>query len=248
MATDTLPEISNKKTTIIFKETQLETFLGDILRIEIQENWQNYQLATLLTVLEDIYQLFHFLTTFRATREAYLKNPIPNLNYTEINAKLNFSLNEESTMNDVFELYAKIIDDRLKVYDRRDVYAYNFSHKDYFFRVLRLNYNSPGSIDLFGIGKVLEFIRDFVKGIINFVDNRKEKKIKIELLEQDLKKAKIENAQKLIGLAKEMKCDNITLNELIEFVETRQDRLIQLVSSSQIKDIKIIDKEIELEK
>ena len=242
MTTEIINEVSDKKTSILSNKIKPETTFGDILRIEIQGNWKNYELAIFLLVIEDIYQLFFAATSFKKVKENYLKKPSISLDYKKINLQLNYTQFEPTDIKNQFSLIEKIRTSSLKFYDRNDLYSFNFSQDEYFFRVIRLKYNSPGSIDLFGVGKVLEFVKDFVKGIINFSDDRKAKKVGLDILRENLKKEKIENAQSLYNLMKEMKCDNITMNEMNNFIDTRQDKLLELVLNSQITDIKIIDK------
>ncbi|MGB0868290.1 MAG: hypothetical protein ACPGSD_01720 [Flavobacteriales bacterium] len=248
MTTEIINKVSDRKSLIIENQLNPETTFGDILRIEIQGNWKNYELATFLIVIEDIYQLFFALTSFQEIKKHYLKNPVISLDYKKINLQLNYTQFEKTDITKQFSLIEKVKTNSLKFYDRKDLYSFNFSQEQYFFRIIKLKYNSPGNIDFFGVGKVLEFVQNFVKGIINFSDNRKTKKVELEILKENLKKEKIENAKSLFNLMKEMKCDNITMNEMNNFIDTRQDKLIDLVLNSQITDIKIIDKDVELEK
>ena len=212
------------------------------IRIKIDGSIQNYELTYLLETMEELYQLAFALMTFHKVKELYLNEPAISLDYSGITQRLKFSSINYPNLTTVFDIISKVKNDRLKFYDKSDLYAFNFSQRDYIFEVARINYNSPGDIDLFGIGKVLNFIKDFVTGIINFKHIQKEKNLKNQLLEQEVIKSKIENAKRVIELGKELKLDNITVSEIENFVGERQDRLMNLIENGKLKEVKLIDK------
>lgn len=227
-------------------ESEISTLSGDVIRFDIDDKWELNQLSTFLATIEDIYQIFFLLNTFQEEREKHIRYPALSVNYSEIEQKLKFVFGKKSKKVELFDLPSKILNSRLKIFEKEEVYAYSFSRKDYFFRVIQLKYNSPGNIDLLGVGKAVEMLKDFCLELIKVIQDAKLKKIELKLKEEELKKAKIENMNRIFELAKEMQLDGISLHELYEYVEEKQEKIINLIDKSQLKNVQVIENNLQV--
>jgi|HubBroStandDraft_4_1064222.scaffolds.fasta_scaffold10149_3 hypothetical protein len=96
--------------------------------------------------------------------------------------------------------------------------------------VLRIRHESPGFVDLAGIGKVVEQLRLFVQYLIDLPGERETKRIENE-------GKKIENAQKLVQLSVEAREAGLTdddLRYLLYEVDDTQARLLRLIERGSI--------------
>ena len=112
--------------------------------------------------------------------------------------------------------------------------------------VAGINYGSPGSIDLLGIGKVLEVISDTVMRLIVFYSEKKlrqehDRKAKIEndISEETLRGIKLDNARKMCDLKRDFPDSDDDTFLLLAVND--QDKLIPRIAERKIVNIKSMD-------
>jgi hypothetical protein len=95
--------------------------------------------------------------------------------------------------------------------------------------VTRVSYASPGSIDFAGLGKIFEQMKEMVF----FYLPNKEKKVDVELKEQELLSMKIDNLKKMGYKPTEIR-------SIIGLESHHVEKLSRLADSGNITDVKII--------
>jgi hypothetical protein len=70
-------------------------------------------------------------------------------------------------------------------------------------QIERIQYASPGLVDVAGIGKVVEQLRLFLEKLIDLKAKRKREDLENEALEEDIKAKRMENARSFIRLVGE---------------------------------------------
>lgn len=101
-----------------------------------------------------------------------------------------------------------------------------------YLRVVRLEYNSPGEIDLLGIGKVVEQIRLFLQFLIKEYMSRNDRHL-------DRAERQIEIVGRLVDLLKK---DPDLHSDLVSLVEKKgADALIEAVFSRRITSVSVKD-------
>ena len=82
-------------------------------------------------------------------------------------------------------------------------------------QVEKVQFASPGSIDLAGVGKTVEQVRLFIKDILDRIDARQSRRIKNLIEAQELLQKKIENAQRMITLGNSVGLDEQQIKVLV---------------------------------
>jgi hypothetical protein len=106
--------------------------------------------------------------------------------------------------------------------------------------VLRLQYGSPGFVDLLGVGKVVEQVRLFVEKLIDLRVTKRGRFLENEARVLDLRAKKIENARnfvRLAGEAREQGLSELEIKYLVELTEGAEERLLRQIAPGKITAI-----------
>ena len=98
---------------------------------------------------------------------------------------------------------------------------------------------SPGSLDIFGVGKILEQVKDIVVSFLEFNQNRKLKNVELKIKKEELKAKRIENAKNFIELVKSSGHDVGYINQLTEFIEEKQKPIIKAIENGNVTDVNL---------
>ena len=113
----------------------------------------------------------------------------------------------------------------------------------------RINYNSPGSIDFLGVGKVLEVLKDFILSLKDYNSDNERKRLENELLKQDvlIKKQdvlekRINNMDKFLEMRKKaIELSESSIIEVFDLIEDNEDSMKKL--SEKIEKIEIVSED-----
>jgi len=111
------------------------------------------------------------------------------------------------------------------------------SGRVYSLRVKRFTFASPGSIDLVGVGRVVEQVRLFIKDILDRSDRKKGQEIKYAMAEQELLERKIKNAERLLKLGKSAGLDQERSRLLVGAILSSDEFFREKEKSGQIAAI-----------
>jgi hypothetical protein len=128
----------------------------------------------------------------------------------------------------------------------RYVDAFNMSGEPLFIReelrlrLLRVRHESPGFVDLLGLGKVLEQVRLFTEKLIDLREQRRRESLEREYLEAQIEQVKTENLRqtmRALSEAKELELRNSEIRHLILDVDRQQEHLARLIEEEKITAI-----------
>jgi hypothetical protein len=117
----------------------------------------------------------------------------------------------------------------------------NYFEPDEYLQVCRVQYASPGSIDLAGLGAVVGHVKDLLVRLIELASERKKHELENESIELDNQKKRIENARLLVQLAKDIGYTDAEMRILTASVDNRQKPLLDLVEAQQILSAKLLE-------
>lgn len=187
------------------------------LRISINENWWPEEFAQLIETISYLYNIQLF---FQNIDIIYGDDNFPYYAISKQLIKEN-QLNIEQLNSLLFNNFIK---HHKKVYDSQllNIISSNFKIK-YQLALVKVKYNSPGSIDFFGIGKVLEVVKDFIIDLkrLNF---EKEKYRDGAWLREINKRKEIEQLKGLISQNDQRKLEH-SLRYNPHMAELRNKRL-----------------------
>ena len=90
-----------------------------------------------------------------------------------------------------------------------------FAEENYSLAIHRLEFASPGFVDIAGLGKIVEQIRIFLTDIYDRHTSREDRKITREIAEQELVAKKIANAEAILKLGKHAGLDKHSSRMLV---------------------------------
>lgn len=198
-----------------------------ILKIGIDNDWWIEDFTVLFDSVNRLYAYYYFLEQAEEIYQNMGTEFEWNKNFKNLPQYFDISRNFKAHINDIFK---DDIDNERTLFNN----LFRFSNVESL-KVHKIIFGSKGSVDLIGIGKIFEVIKDFV---CNYVPN-KETKIdmlikqkEIEEREQKILQLKIENLKNL-GL----KTDEIL--EILGFEATHLNRLKKLKIEDRIIDFEI---------
>ncbi|MCX6952804.1 MAG: hypothetical protein NTV51_11650, partial [Verrucomicrobia bacterium] len=106
-------------------------------------------------------------------------------------------------------------------------------------QVRRIQYGSKGIIDIFGAGKSIEIIFDFMKMLIGIYTDRRKRELENNLAEQEVIRKKLENATRFVELAEKLKGSDENVRKIVLAVHEAQEPLAELVSKGNITDVSL---------
>ena len=111
----------------------------------------------------------------------------------------------------------------------------------YALEVEKVEFASPGSIDLAGFGKFTEQVRLFIKDTLDRRDNRKSREIQDEIAKQELYRRKIENAQSMLSLGKSAGLDDERIRMLVAIILDADTFFLEKKVSGQITSVQKVE-------
>jgi hypothetical protein len=109
--------------------------------------------------------------------------------------------------------------------------------------VRRLNYASPGTSDLAGVGAIVGHVKDFVHKLIDRHDTRRQRELNDERAAAEIDHIRIENARSFVALAKDLGYSEMETRKLVTYVDEKQDMLIRLVDQKKLTGASIVGEE-----
>jgi hypothetical protein len=114
--------------------------------------------------------------------------------------------------------------------------------------VRRVMYSSPGMTDLAGVGSIIGHIKDIILRIIEWRIQRDERELnnKKRILENEhaqaeLSRIRIENAQKLVEIAKQCGYSEAELRKMVAFSDTRQEVIVRSIEDGRIRAVRLLE-------
>jgi hypothetical protein len=114
-------------------------------------------------------------------------------------------------------------------------------HPDEQLAVYRLRYGSPGFGDFAGIGEAVGHVKDFTLKLIERHDSKRHRQLQDEDLAADIQRKRIENARAFVALAREAGYSDVDLRRLIQYVDKKQDVLVDLVEDRKLLGVAEVD-------
>lgn len=107
--------------------------------------------------------------------------------------------------------------------------------------IRRIQYSSPGFIDLKGLGEAVKQVRLLIERLISFNETRREARLKNDSREQDVQAKMIENAHDFLKLRAEVReqglDDDGAVRQLVAVIEDVQERTLRQIERGNIKQI-----------
>jgi hypothetical protein len=107
-------------------------------------------------------------------------------------------------------------------------------------QIRRIQYNSPGLMDIAGLGVVIGHLKDFLTKVLEFASTREQRRLENQERALKNQRLQIDNASSLVKLAKEAGCTKSEIKELMLWVAARQDGLITLASKGKIRSVRLL--------
>lgn len=200
-----------------------------MLRLEIKEHWEPEDFIEVLRRIESLYY------------KAVMGHRFPD--------ELRFFWLERSSPAFSFDEYLDFSNDWLLSYARAT------AQSDRRLDITRIEYASPGGIDLVGLGEVCKALEGIIDRLIKFFTDRdlrrerdKQAKIETALKEIELKKGqenlralKLENAQTIWELRRNY--PEAAKDLFLALINQDQDKLISRIAEGKIVRVRTIDSE-----
>jgi hypothetical protein len=101
-------------------------------------------------------------------------------------------------------------------------------------RVKRCEYASPGGIDLAGIGQTVGHVKDFILKMVELRTTARERQLKDQILEQDLKAAALRNLREEIAVLKDLGYSEAEVRKIVTASRPAVEALVNLTERKQI--------------
>jgi len=197
-----------------------------VLRINIDKNWNSTDFVDLLQSLTFLYNIFLDLDKIDlADSQIYSKSPVGYLskNIVDLNGELYKKLNFSDTIANSESFKEKE--------DRNIFYLRQFKSVKTDLRVKQISYASPGFADLIGIGKIIENLSELIK---YYIPNKNQKLVN-QKLELDILEKKIQILKSIGYSEKEIKrIDDVKNNALSNLINLQ---LLGKIEEIELKEI-----------
>jgi hypothetical protein len=193
----------------------------EIIRIKIAETWTVHEFEELMSSLQ-------FLRNIALLSELEQSGVDAVLSVLEQREQNTANLEQDLTLSYVgahfFRLQLQMI--------------FASAEDQYALELHRLQFASPGFVDVAGLGKVVEQIRIFATDIYDRYANREDRKIARKIAEQELLAKKIANAEALLKLGKRVGLDKHGYRTLVGEVLNVDNFISDQTESGKIVGIK----------
>ncbi len=107
-------------------------------------------------------------------------------------------------------------------------------------QIRRIEFASPGFIDIAGVGTAIGHVKDFIQFIIQHWSDRTYRKLRDEEKSLQNERLRIENAMKYVELANGCGLNPTEIRRLTNFLDERQDILTDLVAQDKLSSVSIV--------
>ncbi len=194
-----------------------------MLRLEIAGSWEPQDFADLLNGIDSLY--------YKAAI------PVPHLSAQP------FLWHESPIGPSLFEAHLDRINYWLLTRAR------TIADGDARSRVVRIEYGSPGNIDLLGLGKAFEAIERLIGSLFTFFADRhlrrerdKQAAIETEIKQEHLRALKIKNAHDYLKLVREF--PDLHEDLALSLIVRDQDKLIPMIAEGKLVGVSMPDSEV----
>lgn len=208
------------------------------MRLRIAGNWTARNFSDLFTAVSSLYEI-RFLLELAAQdlrdleyllEEGYFLRPGPRgsryrrllragFPMMPISSAALFPLTDENTMQQLR----------------------TFIHEEEALQVRKIEYASPGSIDLAGLGAVMGHIKDLVVKFVDRNDTKRKRHLEDERLSLENERLRIENAREFVALAKDCGYSEVEIRQLVSRVDDVQDPIERLAAQHKLTDVVDVD-------
>lgn len=194
------------------------------------------ELGRLLIITENLYRIaLIFEITTREYDESY------NAYNYDIRRKIKEAYDFQFGVN--FEAKKFLHNLELRFFDLSDIghiyYATNQLPSDFLLAIGSINYNSPGKIDLLGIGEVVRHLKDFFFDILKIRDEAKRRKLEIRKQEEELMSKRLENVNKFLEISKEHNLDYATTTKIIREIGSYESELYDFAINGKLDSVSV---------
>ena len=110
-------------------------------------------------------------------------------------------------------------------------------------KIRRLEYASPGSSDLAGIGAIVGHVKDFTLRLIEHRDAKSQREANVAKTEAKTEGIRIDNARKFLELERDRFLTELQKRKLMNYVDEKAQLLDGLVDEGKITGALIVDDE-----
>ena len=195
----------------------------ELMRLRIDSRWSAAEMGKMCSALSDLYAI-RFLLEFMAEETAYWRPRDYRLDPTEHRPRL-WTGEPFGWASQLPPLWNETVLDRL--FEDLDGSNVRLS-------VRRIRYESPGIVDLAGLGAIVGHLKDFVIRLVERRDARRQRELADEKAEIENERLRIENARQFVALAKEIGYSDLEIRQLAGTVDQRQGLLLPLVNQRKL--------------
>lgn len=207
----------------VLSDTKIE-----VLRVNIDKNWNSSDFVDLFQSLTFLYNIFVDLDKINLLdTQIYSKTPVSYVskNIIDFNGELYKKLNFSDTLSNSESFKEKK--------DRNIFYLRQFKSDKVDLRVKQISYASPGFADLVGLGKIIENLTELIK---YYIPN-KNQKLSNQKLELDILEKKIQILKSVGYSEKEIKrIDDVKKNALSNLINLQILGKIEGIELKEIED------------
>lgn len=98
----------------------------------------------------------------------------------------------------------------------------------------RIQYASPGTVDLVGLGAIVGHIKEFVQDLINRYGAKRQRALQEEKVEIDNQSARLKNAKDFVGILKELGSSDFERRSVFERVIQKKEVLDGLIEAGNL--------------
>lgn len=103
-----------------------------------------------------------------------------------------------------------------------------------------VKYGSPGSIDVLGLGQIIGHVKDLVVKLIDHFSSRELRQLGTEKARLENDRLRLTNAREFVSLAKELGYTDGELQAIVNWVDERQQTVVDLAGSGKLIGAKLL--------
>lgn len=193
----------------------------DALRLEIVGRWSAADMGALCTSVSELYNM-RFLLELMLEEIVDLDAPMYTRRRSLLLRRYPADLWRPLYLPALWDekLVGKPLEDMLEIEERLDV--------------KRIQYASPGSVDLVGIGAIVGHLKDLVMGLVQRRDMRKQRELADERAALENERLRIENLRQYIGIARDIGYTEAEVRQLMLSVDRKQEPLLRLLNDGKL--------------
>lgn len=210
------------------------------IRIEMDGRWTAHELGELLVTLSDLYNLRALLTLIskqECNSETFLLDLLRQLSLQKALQKADEQ--QKVPLRSIIAHYAW--GGGIPLESRELARLSQNLLPEGTLRVRRVVYSSPGSTDLAGIGVIIGHIKDIIFRFIDWRLDREKRNIENELAQAELARIRIENAQKLVAIAKNCGYSEEERRQMISFADGRQEVIVKSIEDNRLRAVLLLE-------